>query len=194
MGQASLELSRIPSAQIAEWRTLDGLRKAHFASETLQTYSNLHAMAGEYLGVGFPDLEDQAATSNGIAIAEVAHFREASLGLTEFPDVYGSDFVVMTLVKKMGSDNLAFTKESIDRVERGAHVTVQSFERIAAPHVDGDERRLKLARRGAAFMHSLLADVADVATAELVAAEERQRQASFRAPVISLVERLAPAR
>ena len=189
----SFELSKIPSSTIAEWRTPAGLNQAHFASETIPTYSQLHAVAGEYLTLGIPNIQDQIAVSTGIAIAEVAHFREASLGITEFPDVLAANFVVMTLVKKMSgySDDIEFTKRSVDRTNVNAPRTMHSYERVAGPHVEGNDRQIELAKRGAAFMHSILKDAEDVAKENALADEEHARREAYRAPVISLTERLS---
>lgn len=195
MSEPSLELAKIPSRSIAEWRTEEGLQQAHLTSEILPTYSTLHAVAGEYLTLGVPDRAGQLAISKGIAIAEVAHFREASIGLAEFPDVPATNRVVGALLLKMSAytQDLEFTRNSVGRVENRAPLTLASYERVARPHVDHDKRKIKLARHGAAFMHSLLCDAEDLAREAAEAEAERERIESYRAPVISLVERLTLA-
>lgn len=155
MPKPSLELPNIPASTVMELRSEDRLEERHEHMEFASTrYRRLRGAIG-CLAYGRQTAARQHALDTGIKIAGVL---DQYAVVEPAPEDIVHESLERIARKVQGYEaelsmmRMTVMQRSLIRLSKHAPRTADTFDAIAIRHVDGDLKRLELARQGAAML------------------------------------------
>ena len=158
MPTTSLELPTIPKSTVMDLRSKTTLDALHANSDMVPAHSRIHTTVGLLLKLHAETGSEIKAMDVGAEVAEALFFKSGRELGRAIPTKPQTERVVKGLIDVLTGRELAdeYVDMSIAAMEADAPETLLAYEQITVAHLDGHDKAVKNALRGAAVLHCAL--------------------------------------